>query len=211
VHQFPFQPGFRQAMARLETMGPVRQVSYTTCSAGAADADASAAARIAIEILPHPLSLFVRLLPSIADVAWSVRTPIPGEIRALGQAGEAGLAITISMGGRPTTNRLEIVGARGSIHVDLFHGFAVTFDGRVSRMRKATRPWHDAALTSAAAAANIARRTWDGEWAYPGLRALMRELYEAIRLGGPNPVPPAQTMAVARAGDRLAAAAAARQ
>jgi len=148
VHQFPFQSGFQTALDRMPAIGPIRQASYSTCSAGAAGQDAAAMAQVAAEILPHPLSLFARIWPGIDEVDWSVREPADGEIRALGQAGDAGLSIAISMSGRPTTNGIELIGANGTTTVDLFHGFAVTVDGHVSRLRKATKPLTTAARTA---------------------------------------------------------------
>jgi predicted dehydrogenase len=203
VHQFPFQAGFLSALERIPLMGPLRQVSYSTCSAGAEGQDAVATARIAAEILPHPLSLFSRMWPAIANVEWSVRAPGAGEIRALGQVDDVGLSISISMSGRPTTNEIQLVGARGTTTVNLFHGFAVTAGGRVSRVRKATKPLSDAAGTAAAATGNLVKRAWAREAAYPGLRRLMDLFYAAVRGEGPCPLPAEETLAVAHAGDRI--------
>ncbi|MEO8484235.1 MAG: Gfo/Idh/MocA family oxidoreductase [Acidobacteriota bacterium] len=203
VHQFPFQAGFLSALAHIEAIGPLRQMSYSTCSAGAAGQDAAARAQVATDILPHPLSLFAKISTQVADVEWSVRAPVPGEIRALGQMGDVGLSIAISMSGRPTTNAIELIGERGTTVVDLFHGFAVTQDGRVSRWRKATKPLSGAARTALAATGNLVTRSWQREAAYPGLRRLMASFYEAIRAEGPSPLSIDETLAVARAGDRI--------
>jgi predicted dehydrogenase len=203
VHQFPFQAGFQRAIARLPGVGPLRQVSYLTCSAGADPHDAAAMSQVAAEILPHPLSVMARCVAHIDQVDWAVRAPAPGEIRALGQADGVGLSITISMNGRPTTNVVELIGAHGTTTVDLFHGFAVTLDGRVSRVRKAAKPLTAAVATAVAATTNLAGRAWRGEPAYPGLRHLTTLFYEAVRRGGASPVPPDETLAVARAGDRI--------
>lgn len=203
VHQFPFQAGFLAAMDRIPVMGPLRQVSYSTCSAGADGQDAASTAQVAAEILPHPLSLFARLWPAIANVEWSVRGPAAGEIRALGQVDDVGLSISISMSGRPTMNEIQLVGARGTTTVNLFHGFAVTADGRVSRVRKATKPLSDAAGTAAAATGNLVKRAWAREAAYPGLRRLMALFYAAVRGEAPCPLPAEETLAVAHAGDRI--------
>jgi predicted dehydrogenase len=203
VHQFPFQAGFLAALDRIPVMGPLRQVSYATCSAGAEGQDAASTARVAAEILPHPLSLFARLWPAIANVEWSVRGPAAGEIRALGQVDDVGLSISISMSGRPTMNEIQLIGARGTTTVNLFHGFAVTTNGRVSRVRKATKPLSDAAGTAAAATGNLVKRAWAREAAYPGLRRLMALFYTAIRGEGPCPLSAEETLAVAHAGDRI--------
>lgn len=203
VHQFPFQAGFLSALARVDDMGPLRHVSYATCSAGAEGQGTAAAAQVAAEILPHPLSLFARLWPDIATVEWSVRGPAAGEIRALGQIDDVGLSIAISMSGRPTMNAIELIGARGTTTVNLFHGFAVTSGGRVSRLRKTTKPLSDAASTAVTATGNLVKRAWQRESAYPGLRRLMALFYAAVRGTGPCPISAEETLAVAHAGDRI--------
>ena len=86
----------------------------------------------------------------------------------------------------------------------LLHGFAVTHDGRVSRLRKAARPFTVAAATTRAAAANLARRAWRREPAYPGLRTLFEAFYRAAKGQAPGPITPAEILAVATEAERLA-------
>lgn len=203
VHQFLFQDGVESAIARLPAIGPLRHISFATCSAGADAAGQLEADDVALEILPHPLSLLARLLPATNNIEWSVRHPAPGEIRALAQAGDVTCSLLISMSGRPTTNALELIGARGTTFVDLFHGFAVTHPGGVSRLRKAARPFMSAAATAGAAGLNLAKRSWRTEPAYPGLRRLLQLFYRAAAGDGACPIPPAETFAVARESDRL--------
>jgi hypothetical protein len=107
------------------------------------------------------------------------------------------------MNGRPTVNSVELIGANGTTSVDLFHGFAVTHGGGVSRLRKAGRPFTAAVATATTAAGNLARRAWRREPAYPGLRRLVQLFYEAVRGHGACPIPPAETLTVARESDRL--------
>jgi len=202
VHQFLFQDGVRDALARLPAMGPLRHVSFTICSAGGGTS-ALERDRVALEILPHPLSLIARLMPGADAIEWSTRRPSAGEIRALAQVGEVTISLLISMNGRPTVNRVELIGANGTTSVDLFHGFAVTHGGRVSRLRKAARPFTAAGATAMTAAGNLARRAWRREPAYPGLRRLVLLFYGAVRGNGNCPIPPDETLTVAREGDRL--------
>ena len=56
VHQFPFQRGAMEAKHRLASLGPLRHLELSICSAGA---DATPAQRdsVAAEIVPHLLSL----------------------------------------------------------------------------------------------------------------------------------------------------------
>ncbi len=202
VHQFVFQDGVRTALEALADIGPLVHARFTICSAGAReprDRD-----RIAMEILPHPLSLLARLASApLPGAEWWARRPSAGELRVAGQLGAMTASILVSMTGRPTVNRMELFGARGAVEADLFHGFAVTLDGRVSRARKIAGPFARAAREAGAASANLARRLGRREPAYPGLRRLFAEFYEAATTGGPPPILPAETLSVAETCQRL--------
>jgi hypothetical protein len=55
------------------------------------------------EILPHPLSLFARVVQSpLSELMWYVIAPTGGELRALAVADGISLEIAISSYGRPT-------------------------------------------------------------------------------------------------------------
>jgi predicted dehydrogenase len=204
VHQFLFQDGVTRAFAELDRIGPLTHVQFTMCSAGADGLDEAGRVRIALEILPHPLSLLARLLPGrVADADWSIHHPAAGEIRALAQFGSLSASILVSMSGRPTVNRMELVGANGTIEVDLFHGFSVMVDGRVSRARKIAGPFTHAALVAAAASVNLLSRAARREPAYPGLRRLFERFYMAASGSGTPPIASSEVLDVARAGERF--------
>jgi hypothetical protein len=109
----------------------------------------------------------------------------------------------VSMSGRPTTNSLRVVGASGSAHADLFHGFAVVESGAVSRGRKIIHPFALAGATFAAAARNLSTRALSRESAYPGLRELVAAFHSAVRGESSPPISPAQMIDVARARDAI--------
>jgi predicted dehydrogenase len=206
VHQFLFQRGVRRAFARAGMIGPLRHVDVTICSAGAESEDGAGRHRVAGEIMAHPLALIERLLPGrTAAGTWMVRSPKPGELRALGELGDVTVAVMVSTAGRPTVNLMTLVGERGTIHVDLFHGFATVRRGAVSRARKAWQPFGDSLAISAAAGFNLMIRALTGEPAYPGLRTLIARFYLATTGQGPVPIGPAETLAVASALERLTA------
>jgi predicted dehydrogenase len=206
VYQFGFQDGARSALARLGTNGSLRHVDITMCSAGAEHADDSGRAQIADEVLPHPVSLLQRWLSTdVSQLEWTVQRPLPGEIRAVTRAGAVTAAILVSMSGRPTVNRAVLIGAAATVEVDLFHGYAVTHAGTVSRRRKIAQPFLRAARLAGGAGLNLARRTWRRQPAYPGLRELVEEFYDSVRAGGPSPIAPQQTLDIARALERLQA------
>jgi predicted dehydrogenase len=205
AHQFVFQHGVQMALRRLPDIGSLRHVDFTICSAGAVSGVATADA-LAFDVLPHPLSLLCRLTDAdLSGVEWSVKHPLAGELRALAAIGDLTVALTVSMGGRPTVNRTTLTGTAGTIEIDLFHGYAVVAGGEVSRARKAAAPLIRSASIGAAAAANLGRRAWKRQPAYPGLWELVAAFYEAIHSGAASPIPPAETLDVARAAERLLA------
>jgi predicted dehydrogenase len=204
VHQLLFQRGVARAEALRQDVGPWRHIDAVACSAGGVAAPAAAQDDIVEELLPHPLSLFARLAgPSVAAANWSVLRPHPGELRAWGSCDGVSYAMTVSLAGRPTRNSLRLIGEQGTVHVDLFHGFAVREGSAVSRARKLMRPFVLSASTLASAAVNLALRTARWEPAYPGLRELVGGFYEAVARGGPPPISAGETLDVARARDQI--------
>ncbi|MBI1748558.1 MAG: Gfo/Idh/MocA family oxidoreductase [Acidobacteria bacterium] len=207
VHQMVFQRGMRQVKTHLSRLAPLLHLEVIATTAGGEKTGAEGLDPLVADILPHPLSIFQHFLPEGLDGSeWSVLHPSPGELRAQGQAQRISLAINLSARGRPTRNVFNIIGARGSAHVDLYHGFAVFEGGQTSRTQKIMRPFGLALRTLTAATLNLATRTWQNEPAYPGLLELIRADYDAIRKGEPAPLSPLDILAVARARDRLISA-----
>lgn len=203
VHQFPFQPGALHADKVLGRLGTVLHADFVACSAGAETAGLDPA-QVAADILPHPLSLFRRLLAArLADVSWQVVELQPGELRIVARLGGAAVAILISMTGRPTRNTLRLIAEGGTVHCDLFHGFATVEPGHVSRGRKILRPFSHAAATLLGATYNLAHRSIRGEPAYPGLRELIRRFHAAAAGQAPPPISVGETVDVARARDAI--------
>lgn len=204
VHQFLFQSGVQDALRRRTRIEPLLHLEMVAATGGAEGRGPAAQDRLVADILPHALSLFQRFLLSGVDkVEWSCRRPTPGELRALGQSGEVTLGIQISAGARPTRNLFNILGGRGSVQADLFHGFAVFESGRVARAQKIWRPFGLSLRTLAAGALNLAGRAARNQPAYPGLRELIRAFYQAIRHETPPPMTVQEILAIARARDRL--------
>lgn len=209
VHQFLFQPGVKRLLRQQQRLGTVVRCVFEAATAGAGvlgiDPD-----ELVADVLPHPLSLFARIASDGAHeldrLSWTCLRPGSGELRALASAGGASFEIAITTRGRPTRAELALVGTRGSARADLFHGFAVLERGRPTRARKLTRPFVLSGATLAGAGVNLAGRALRREPAYPGLRELVQRTYEAIASGGPPPIGPRETLAVARARDAILAA-----
>jgi predicted dehydrogenase len=204
VHQFVFQPGFLSLQRALPDLGRLRHFAYAACSAGADGGDAVRRDRIAVEILPHPFSIFSRTLPGGIDgLVWTVAHPVPGELLAISTAGDATVSLFISMSGRPTSNTLEVIATDGTVHVDLFHGYSYRERPIVSRSRKILRPIGFGLGSAAVAGANLTRRALRREPAYPGLRELLSRFYDAVAGSSPPPFSDAETLSVAFASERL--------
>lgn len=204
VHQMVLQPGVRRAARVLADLGTVLHVDAVACSAGAENRGAADQEQVAFDILPHPISIVARLLPN-ADAAgeWAIVHQRPGELRAVGQVGGASVSILVSMRGRPTTNSMRIVAERGTMYLDLFHGYAVVERGRVSRLHKMAHPFLLAGSTLAEATINLVGRAVRREVAYPGLRSLVGKFYEAVRTGEMPPIAAHEIIFVARQRDRI--------
>ena len=207
VHQFVFQRGVQRALALVPEIGPLRDVQMTFCSAGAQGEPDAVQDAIALEILPHPLSVLVRLLPTdLSGIEWSVIRPDAGELRLWTVVGHVPVSIRVSMHARPTTSNVIVSGERGTVLADLFHGFSVRQPGRVSRRRKIVQPFQYALTLFGTATVNLARRAARREPAYPGLRELIRRMYAATAGTQPAPISRAEAVAVAVASDSIAAA-----
>jgi len=206
VHQFLFQDGFRRVVEHLPELGTIVDVGLVAATAGA-HVTGAPPDTVVDEILPHPLSLFERLVPSSSGGTWSVRRPAEGELRASTVWGETTLWIAITTRGRPIRNELVVTGTGASAHVDLFSGFAVLERGGHSRLQKLGRPFLRGSSTVALASVNLTRRAIHRETAYPGLRRLVAETYAAIARGAVAPVGPDEILAVAAARDAILRAA----
>lgn len=206
VHQFVFQDGVEKAKKQLSQIGRLIHFESVIQSAGAVGSEAGGAYMIASGIMPHPLSLAQAFLPgAIADAAWNVLHPEPGELLIFARAAAgATISFRISMNSRPTRNSLSLVGTNGTINLDLFHGFVV-FDrgGKATRASKILRPFEAGARNLSAATVNLIRRSIRRESAYPGLRSLIGSFYGAITGGGPPPFTSREVIEIAKARDLI--------
>ena len=210
VHQFLFQRGVIDALAALPALGTLLHFDMTACTAGATGRDAAGAELVALDILPHPMSLAARFVAAdLERVRWHVAPTPPGELRVTGISGAVSIGITISCAARPPLNSVRLLTTGGTMDIDLFHGYSTVDRGRATRLGKLGRPFTGASRTLAAAVANLARRAWRRESAYPGLRALMERSYESVHREQDGPITAAECIAVAEACEWVARARAA--
>jgi len=204
MHQLLFQSGTLKMLKDREAIGAIRQLEAVICSAGADGADDHTHDRLALDMLPHPLSLAWRMLPGgLAGASWNASRATAGEIHAHATVAGVIVSILISTHGRPTRNTLRLTGDVGTWHADLFHGFAFREQGSVSRLRKLGRPFAVASHTLASASDNVIRRALRVEVAFPGLRELVRLFYSAVSAGTAPPVSAAEAIGVAAARDTI--------
>jgi predicted dehydrogenase len=204
VHQFPFQRGFQRLLRQRHQLGQPVRLEYRTASAGGEGKTPPQRQAVLLEILPHPLSLFRALLgDNLAEADWRRLTFTDDDLLLAGRQGNVDLSILISLRARPTCNEFTFIGDRATARADLFHGFAVLDQGKVSRSAKMLRPLRLSGKTLAAAAANLAARAVHREPAYPGLRELILRFYNSIRHEAPPPVAPAEILDVAAFLERI--------
>ena len=204
VHQFPFQRSVQKALAHLGQIGQLRHFETIFFSAGGAGKNGEELDHIVAEILPHPLSLMQLFAADcLRDESWTVHHPAAGELQATLIAQGISFSILISMSSRPTTAALRLRGTSGTTHVDLFHDFCVAQPGAVSRWRKIVQPFDLSLRTLAAAGTNAIQRAYQREWAYPGLRTLIRNFYAAIAAGSKPPIESTAAIEIAAARDLL--------
>ncbi len=205
VHQFLFQRGVLSAGRAIETrIAPLLHLDYTACSAGGSGRSQQEIDDISLDILPHPLSLVRRLLGQpLRDLALEAARASAGELRVTGHSGQRSVSLLISMGGRPTSSSMRLIGGGGTIHLDLFHGFAVVERGATSRAQKIAHPLLLAGATMGAAVWNLGSRAVQREPAYPGLRELVRRFFAAVRGNEPCPITAEEALDVARARDAV--------
>jgi predicted dehydrogenase len=208
VHQYVYQPGTARAARLVRSLGSVLHVDATICTAGADGRTEGERERLAWEVLPHPFSLLARLLhPDVHEVSWHALRPMAGELRLTGLLAGATVSVVVSTRGRPTRNTFRIVCERGTISLDLFHGYATRSSGPPTRAFKAAQPFVEAAHVLAHAGLNLGQRALRGDLAYPGLRELVQATYRAAAAGDHardhSPYSDREIMAIARAMDAV--------
>jgi predicted dehydrogenase len=203
VHQMAFQDCMTAAAGAIAGLGEITLIDIRICSAGGIARSERNLDELICDILPHPLSIMRKLWPhaSWEPQDWLVSHPRPGEILVSGEHAGALLSVLVSMHARPTCFEMSLYGHRGAIVLDFFHGFAVRYHGRVSRLHKIARPLASAIKVFGTASVNLLSRGLRGEAAYPGLRNLVRAFYAAVRGESPMPIPIEDVIAVAIARD----------
>lgn len=204
VHQFIFQNGVQMAIELLPRIGQLVHIGGVICSAGERGPACEQSDTIVADILPHPLSLMQIFLPTgLCEKNWVISRPVLGELRASSEISGVSLSIFISMNVRPTECSFQVAGTDGTIHIDLFHGFAFMEPGKVSKTKKVIHPFELAIRRWSAATINLGQRVVHWESAYPGLNQLISLFYRAVCKEVVAPISREDAVAVARSRDRL--------
>lgn len=206
VHQYAFQRGMGAAMKDMTAIGPVMRITFDIVSAGAGSDDERFDS-VAAEILPHPLAMLQRFLPTanLAAMRWAVTSTRPGEWLIVTTHDGILITISISLASRPSAFATRLHGPGGTIELDNFHDYAVRFSPTVSRRAKISQPFVHANQHLITASHNLARRFLRREPAYPGLRSLVGQFYRAVESGDGNslPISTADTLSLAEARDAI--------
>ena len=208
VHQIAFQVGVRDAgRAAGAELDNLCAIDFRICSAGGAGRSPAEMDEIIADILPHPFSVLRKLWPQASwePHRWFVTRPRSGELLVAGNHAGALLSLFVSMHARPTCFEMTVYSRHGVIALDFFHGFAIRYNGDVSRLSKILRPFATSLKLFGIASINLIGRGLSGEIAYPGLQQLTRQFYDAVRGIAPSPIAPDDVMAVAIARDAVLA------
>lgn len=205
VHQFAFQSAVERTVAELAGRNLIRHLSFQFCTAGGLHQPLLLPDELALEILPHPLSIMARLQPGLdlASASWTQARPRPGEWSIGGQCGDVTASILISTSARPTRALCSVFASDRTVHIDLYHDHRVIERGNPGRFDKITRPVRSGLALVAASTTNLVRRTLTREPAYPGLRELLRRFYCAAAGRGPPPFSGAEVLAAYAARDAI--------
>lgn len=203
VHQFPYQRGFARLRSLLPHVGKIVSAHWTIRSAGGDGKAESEQQRIRDEMLPHGLSLLwgpFGELPSPDD--WRLLQCIRGDILVSATLRDSAVTMEISLHGRPPRNHFAVVGTEGTVHLDLFHGFAWVARGSASRGGKILAPFSDGGSLLAAASVNLLTRAIRRQPAYPGLMELLQNFYRSVR-DDRDPIPLAEILAITETASSL--------
>ncbi|MCA1580251.1 MAG: Gfo/Idh/MocA family oxidoreductase [Acidobacteria bacterium] len=206
VHQFPFQRGASRLALRRAELGEIVRLDFLLCSAGGQGLAPADSRETLLAMLPHPVSLFRVLaggMPPASD--WKILATGSQEISLACGGARPSLGIFLSLRGRPTRCRLDVIGTEATAHLDLFHGFSVIERRRPSRLSKAAAPFRFGIDLFATAAANLSRRAVVREAAYPGLAELIRLFHLSAAGRAAPPVTAEEILAAANLADRVRA------
>jgi predicted dehydrogenase len=179
--QLPYQSGFREFLRQRDSLGEAIRVEFSAATAGGDGLDLERRRQVLLEILPHPLSVFDALIGDrTIDAGWRVERFDDQELELSADVSGARWSIFLSLRARPRTLKLEWQGSRGRADIDFYHGYSTIRRGANSRLDKALRPFQEAAGQITQAGSNLLGRAVRGEFAYPGLPALIADFYRSL-------------------------------
>lgn len=200
THQYAFQKSVADLVGHLPKLGALATVDLVFQTAGGGQ-DKTRWARIAGDILPHPLSILQKVFfaDDIAKAEWCIAANARGTWQLTARIQQALVRILLSIEARPTCARATAAGVGGTFEANLFHDYGIWSAGHVSRLSKISGPGVNAAKHLAAFTGNLVARTVRREPAYPGLIKLVSEFH---RLDvNCIPITPGQILQVARIRD----------
>lgn len=146
----------------------------------------------AIDILPHPTYLLVEALqlaaPDNRIELEAMQCTVGGEVRALLRAGDVTATLRVTLAGRPVDHFLRATGTNGSLNADFVRGTLTRLEGPgAGFLPMITIPFSEGYQIWVGALWSLFDRVRGRDGAYPGLRQIVQEFYDAIRSVGEAP------------------------
>lgn len=145
------------------------------------------------DILPHAVYMLVDYLragnPALAAAPVTLLgadASASGDIYGVLALGESRGLLTVTLRGRPVEQYLHVVGANGSMRVDLVSDAVTVLEGPgASAVGALMSPYRLAGQSVRRSTSGFSRRIRGRKFGYPGHRELCQAFYDSIRLGAP--------------------------
>jgi predicted dehydrogenase/nucleoside-diphosphate-sugar epimerase len=162
-----------------------------------------------LDILPHPVSLLVRLLewiePSAGVELAALEVGRAGTVHAIVRRGTLNGTLLVTLAGRPVESYVRVVGTNGTLHADFVRGTVQRLIGPgVSGVDKALNPFRLARQLLFGTSTALGERMLKRQQSYPGLAEIFQAFYTAIHSGDPSPVSADSVIDTARICEQVA-------
>lgn len=212
-HQLLYEHPAVEARRLLSVLGPLAHVeSYFSFRTVRRSSDGRIPLRAdlqLLDILPHPLSVLLRILEEVAPHERSevvgVRTSAKGTLHALIRRGDITGVLVVTLEGRPVESYLRLVGVNGTVHADFVRGTVQRLIGPgVSSIEKVLNPVRLARQLAVGTTVALGGRVLRRQRGYPGLAEMFRAFYDAIGNDTESPTSPTNILESVRIWEHIA-------
>ncbi|MEN6466963.1 MAG: Gfo/Idh/MocA family oxidoreductase [Syntrophaceae bacterium] len=191
-HQLLFHPATIKAGPLLGKLGKIVHIE-SFFSFRQVRKDISAAEQL-LDILPHPVYLFLHFLEKSGMRLEDTRSNIKaldaqgdGELRVLLSGKGVTGSVTVSLKARPVDSRVRITGTKGSLELNYVRGTVIKSEPGIIALL--TSPYSEAVKTAFQSGATFAMAALSRKHRYQGLGELAAAFYRSIIDDTPAPVP----------------------